>query len=339
MDPVAPTPQVNSSIPVINPPVLDIPVEVADNTSGMGKNSVAPEEIKGWSWGAFLWNWIWAIGNKTWIGLVAIIPLFVSMWAIGNKTWIGLVVVPFLTFTMAIVLGIKGREWAWKSKHWDSVEAFKRIQRNWAKWGLITIISSVIFIIIGGVVLISTAINNPIALLQKIQGGSSLVIPINPSSQSPLSQTQMSQLEETQIEAHDGMLQAITSICSLALKQYYTSNKTFPWKPTSGDLTAPYSTQDLAKETWLNSLVSIGFIRQSDIDQLKNLTQKVYVEKEQGSESPVYFCFQPVSSTYKSLATASCKSVQDVQLQSIFCAPGGEYLCTPDLNPKSDSNQ
>lgn len=29
-----------------------------DNNSGQGKNIEIPDEIKGWSWGAFLLNWI-----------------------------------------------------------------------------------------------------------------------------------------------------------------------------------------------------------------------------------------------------------------------------------------
>ena len=55
-----------------------------------------PDGVKGWSWGAFFLNWIWAIGNRTWIGLIAIIP--------------------YVGFIMAIVLGFKGREWAWKKQ-------------------------------------------------------------------------------------------------------------------------------------------------------------------------------------------------------------------------------
>lgn len=79
-----------------------------------------PDGIKGWSWGAFLLNWIWAIGNKTWIGLFAIIP------------YVGLV--------MAIVLGFKGREWAWKNKQWESVEHFNSVQKKWSVWGVAIII-------------------------------------------------------------------------------------------------------------------------------------------------------------------------------------------------------
>ena len=91
-----------------------------ENASGMGKNAKIPEGVKGWSWGAFLFNWIWAIGNKTWIGLIALVP--------------------YVGFVMAIILGIKGREWAWRNKRWDSVEHFQRVQRRWSFWGLLLFI-------------------------------------------------------------------------------------------------------------------------------------------------------------------------------------------------------
>lgn len=80
-----------------------------------------PDGIKGWSWGAFLLNWIWAIGNRTWIGLLALIP--------------------YVGFVMAIVLGFKGREWAWKNKQWDSVEHFNAVQRKWSIWAGILVLA------------------------------------------------------------------------------------------------------------------------------------------------------------------------------------------------------
>lgn len=75
-----------------------------------------PAGVKGWSWGAFLLNWIWAIGNRTWIGLLAIVP--------------------YVGFIMAIVLGFKGREWAWKAKEWESLDHFNRVQKKWSFWGV-----------------------------------------------------------------------------------------------------------------------------------------------------------------------------------------------------------
>lgn len=79
-----------------------------------------PDGVRGWSWGAFLLTWIWAIGNSTWIGLLALFP---PLW-----------------FIMAIILGIKGREWAWKNARWDSLEHFNRVQRLWSIWGLVLVL-------------------------------------------------------------------------------------------------------------------------------------------------------------------------------------------------------
>jgi hypothetical protein len=75
-----------------------------------------PDGVKGWSWGAFLLNWIWAIGNNTWIGLLALIP--------------------YVNFPVIIWLGFKGREMAWRNRRWDSVDHFNRVQRTWSQWGV-----------------------------------------------------------------------------------------------------------------------------------------------------------------------------------------------------------
>jgi len=92
------------------------------------RSDATPDGIKGWSWGAFFLNWIWAIGNRTWIGLFAIVP--------------------YVGFIMAIVLGFKGREWAWKNKEWESVEHFNRVQKKWSFWGVIIFFG---VFIIGGI--------------------------------------------------------------------------------------------------------------------------------------------------------------------------------------------
>lgn len=90
-----------------------------ENTSGMGRDAEIPEGVKGWSWGAFMFNWIWALSNRTWIGLFALFP--------------------YLGFLMAVALGIKGREWAWRNKKWESVEHFQRVQRRWSLWSLLIV--------------------------------------------------------------------------------------------------------------------------------------------------------------------------------------------------------
>jgi hypothetical protein len=90
-----------------------------------------PDGIKGWSWGAFFLNWIWAIGNKTWIGLLALIP--------------------YVGFIMAIVLGFKGREWAWKNNNWESVEHFNRVQKKWSYWGVGIVVGALVIGILAAI--------------------------------------------------------------------------------------------------------------------------------------------------------------------------------------------
>jgi len=88
-----------------------------NNSSGQGKEADVPIEIEGWNWGAFLLSWIWGIGNNT----------YRAFW----------VFFPLVNFFMAIALGLKGNEWAWRHRKWESVEHFKQVQRKWAKAGLI----------------------------------------------------------------------------------------------------------------------------------------------------------------------------------------------------------
>lgn len=94
-----------------------------------------PAGIAGWSWGAFLLNWIWAIGNRTWIGLLALVP--------------------YLGIGIAIWLGIKGREMAWKNGRWDSVEHFNRVQRKWSLWGVSITISVAVISFLASIMLIA----------------------------------------------------------------------------------------------------------------------------------------------------------------------------------------
>jgi len=117
------TQPMNSPFPTPAAPVVGAAQPA--NNSGGGKSAEPPPGIKGWSWGAFLWNWIWAIGNQTWIGLLALVPL--------------------IGFFVAIYLGIRGRELAWQNRRWDSVEHFQRVQRAWSMWGLIVLAVAVLF--------------------------------------------------------------------------------------------------------------------------------------------------------------------------------------------------
>jgi hypothetical protein len=100
---------------------LDLP-PVGENNSGGGRNIIPPPGVSGWSWGAFLLSWVWAIFNKTWLGLLSLIP------------YVGILV--------AVYLGVKGRELAWRNKRWESLENFDQVQRRWSFWGVILILGT-----------------------------------------------------------------------------------------------------------------------------------------------------------------------------------------------------
>ncbi|GJM42162.1 MAG: hypothetical protein DHS20C20_24440 [Ardenticatenaceae bacterium] len=92
------------------------------NTSGQGKLAVVPPEAQGWNWGAFFLNWIWGLGNNTYIALLCLVP--------------------YVNLVMVFVVGAKGNEWAWRNKRWDSVEHFVSTQKKWTQWSFGIIIAS-----------------------------------------------------------------------------------------------------------------------------------------------------------------------------------------------------
>lgn len=91
-----------------------------ENTSGMGKLSVLPDELKGWNWGAFLLNGFWCIGNRTYLIIFTLL-------------------VPVLNIIMVFVLGAKGNQWAWANRKWESIEHFQKVQKKWTKIGIVMI--------------------------------------------------------------------------------------------------------------------------------------------------------------------------------------------------------
>ena len=97
---------------------------MTENTSGQGSNAIVPPEIQGWNWGAFLLTWIWGLGNNVLLALLTLVPI------VGLVMW--------------FVLGVKGSEWAWQQKRWDDVEHFRRVQRAWAKWGVVVWLACVV---------------------------------------------------------------------------------------------------------------------------------------------------------------------------------------------------
>lgn len=90
-----------------------------------------------WSWGAFVFNVIWGIGNRVWIALLAFIPL--------------------INIIMMFVLGFKGKKWAWETGSWNSIAELNASQKTWDRAGKFVFalwVISIAFVIIFGGILI-----------------------------------------------------------------------------------------------------------------------------------------------------------------------------------------
>ena len=85
------------------------------------------QEVKGWNWGAFMYNWIWGIGNKSYLPLLCLIPLFGFIWM--------------------FVCGAKGNEWAFMNQDVD-VNTFNAIQKTWNRAGLVQFIIMIAVVVL-----------------------------------------------------------------------------------------------------------------------------------------------------------------------------------------------
>jgi len=94
------------------------------NDSGRGDESRLPSELFGFNWGALLLNFVWGLSMKI------------------SWTWLHLV--PIVGFVMPFVFWIRGNEWAWKYRRWDSIEHFKKVQEKWLIAGIIFTVLSFI---------------------------------------------------------------------------------------------------------------------------------------------------------------------------------------------------
>ncbi len=107
---------------------LDEPQVGLANSEFQRGNQEVPQEIKKWNWGAFSLNIIWGIGNKTYLPLLCLIPLF-------NLVWV-------------FICGFKGNEWAWRDGNYTDVETFKQVQKTWSRAGIAMFIIQILIILL-----------------------------------------------------------------------------------------------------------------------------------------------------------------------------------------------
>lgn len=104
-------------------------------------------DLKKFNFGAFIFTWIWGIFNGSFKETCLVLILFII-----SRIMHIFLLVDLVIFGYAIYCGIKGNEWAYQNKQWESLERFTKVQRYWAVGGavyllgVIAIIASLIFI-------------------------------------------------------------------------------------------------------------------------------------------------------------------------------------------------
>lgn len=78
-----------------------------------------PQGIKGWSWAAFLWGFIWAFNYRLWWGILYFVPI--------------------INIAVFFAFPLKAREWAWQKNgdKWKGVDEFNEGQRRWVFHGIV----------------------------------------------------------------------------------------------------------------------------------------------------------------------------------------------------------
>lgn len=117
----------------------------APNNSGQGTDAQPPAEVlTGFNWGAFFLNWIWGLGNNSFITLVILVISFIPF-------------VNLLTLPVAIWFGVKGNEWAWQNKKWNSIEHFHSVQKMWAAWGIGILVATFVLCFLAAIIMCTLA--------------------------------------------------------------------------------------------------------------------------------------------------------------------------------------
>lgn len=112
---------------------------MTENTNNLNQEYINKNIYQKFNWGAFGFSIIWGIFHKQWITLI-ILPI--SFITYGG----------YINLLLSIFFGIKGNEWAWNSKKWESPEKFHASQRIWVilliVFTMIGIISSILSLVL-----------------------------------------------------------------------------------------------------------------------------------------------------------------------------------------------
>lgn len=134
--------QINHFFPPASAGMQPVPVkhETIITTDPVQQDMPATDK---WSWGAAQFSWIWGVCNGCWwIALIQVAIVVLSFIPFVN------ILTSIVQLAVFIACGIKGRQWAWENKSWNSVSDFNHTQSEWDKWGFIFFIASIVISII-----------------------------------------------------------------------------------------------------------------------------------------------------------------------------------------------
>jgi hypothetical protein len=103
------------------------------NTSGMGDAFPPPEVAKGWTFGGIVPFGLFGFINGS--------PLWGAIGLVGS--FFGIVGLVYLVY-----IGIQGKQIAWQSRRFDSLQQYADTMRAWNTWGLILLLVWVVLMIL-----------------------------------------------------------------------------------------------------------------------------------------------------------------------------------------------
>jgi hypothetical protein len=101
--------------------------------------------VRRWSWGAFVFTWLWGLFNGAYwplFGLLLALVPSIDLWRHalpgGGGVWVSTGTVLYAAWS--VVCGLMGERWAARGRRWQSAAQFRRRQHGWAIAALVVAI-------------------------------------------------------------------------------------------------------------------------------------------------------------------------------------------------------
>jgi len=101
--------------------------------------------LRRWSWGAFVFTWLWGLFNGAYwplLGLLLALVPSIDLWRHalpgGGSVWVSTGTLLYAAWS--VVCGLMGERWAARGRRWLSAAQFRRRQHGWAVAALVVAI-------------------------------------------------------------------------------------------------------------------------------------------------------------------------------------------------------